>query len=76
MGDRGGGYRVWAGRPVERRSFGRFRLDMEIILKRIFRNWDRGMDWIDLAQDRVRWRAVLNAVTNFGGSIKFGGFLD
>jgi hypothetical protein len=23
-----------------------------------------GMDWIDLAQDRVRWRAVANAVMN------------
>ena len=22
-----------------------------------------GMDWIDLAQERDRWRAVLNAVT-------------
>ena len=23
-----------------------------------------GMDWIDLAQDRGRWQAVLNAVMN------------
>ena len=35
-----------------------------IILKRIFEKWDGCMDWIDLAQDRDRQRAVANAVMN------------
>jgi hypothetical protein len=26
--------------------------------------WGRGMDWIDMAQDRDRWRAVVNDVMN------------
>jgi len=34
---------------------------MGIILRWIFRKWERGMDRIDLAQDRNRWRALVNS---------------
>jgi hypothetical protein len=39
-------------------------LDGRIILKWIFEKCDEGTDWIDLAQDRDRWRAVMIAVMN------------
>jgi hypothetical protein len=35
-----------------------------IILSWIFERFDRGTEWIDLAQDRDGWRAVVNTVMN------------
>jgi hypothetical protein len=37
---------------------------MGIILKWIWKKYDGDMDWINLAEDRHRWRAVVNAVMN------------
>jgi hypothetical protein len=37
-------------------------VDDRIIIKWIFEKLHKGTDWIDLAQDRRRWRAVVNAV--------------
>jgi hypothetical protein len=39
-------------------------VDGRIILKWIFKKWDGGMDWIELAQDRDRWRVLVNGVIN------------
>jgi hypothetical protein len=39
-------------------------LDGRIILKRILKRLDGGMDWIDLAQNRDRWQVIVNTVLN------------
>jgi hypothetical protein len=39
-------------------------VDGRRILKWIFKKWDGSMEWIELAQNRDRWRALVNAVMN------------
>jgi hypothetical protein len=59
-------YGVLVGKPEGRRAFGRARHRWVIIFKWIYekRNGARGMDGVDLAQDRDRCWAVANAVMN------------
>ena len=58
--------KFWWGNLSERDHLENPGLDGSTILKWIFRNWDGGgdMDWVDLAQYRDRWRALVNAVMN------------
>jgi hypothetical protein len=57
--------RFWWGNLKERDHWGDPGVDGRIMLRWIFRNWDvEGTDWIDLAWDMDRWRALVNAVMN------------
>ena len=40
-------------------------VDGRIILRWIFRKCKGGIDWFELAQNRYRWRARVNAIINF-----------
>jgi hypothetical protein len=52
------------GRPEGRQPLGRPRRRWEDNMKMDLQEVGWGMDWIELAQDRDRWRAVVNAVMN------------
>ena len=39
-------------------------VDGRKILKCKFNKWIEGMDWNDLAQDRIRWQAFVNKIMN------------
>jgi hypothetical protein len=55
----------WWGNLRKRDHWGDQGVDRRIILRWMFRKWGvGGMDWIELAQDRDSWRALVNAVMN------------
>jgi hypothetical protein len=64
MGKRGA-YRILVGRPEGRRPLGRLRRRWEDNIKMDLQEVEWDMDWIELAQGRDRWRALVNAVMNF-----------
>ena len=60
-----GVHKVLVGKPEGKRPLGRPRRRWEDNIKIDLQEvgcW--GMDWIELAQDRDRWRALVNAVMN------------
>ena len=60
MRERRGVYRVLVGKPEGKRPFGRPRYRWEDNIKRDLQEVEcGGMDWIELAQDRDSWRALL-----------------
>jgi hypothetical protein len=65
MGERKDAYRVLVGKPDRRILLERPRYRWEDNIKIDLREvgW-RSMDWTDLAEDRGKWRAVVNAAMN------------
>ena len=63
--ERRGLYRVLMGKPEGKRSLGRLRRRWENNVKMDLEEVGCGsMDWIDLAEDRDSWQALVNAVMN------------
>jgi hypothetical protein len=65
-------YRILVGKPEGKRPLGRPRSRWVDNIKMDLREigWD-AVDWIDLAQDRDQWKALVNTVMNLRGSVKY-----
>ena len=65
MGESSGVFRVLVGKPEGKRPLGRLRHSWWDSIKMDLQEVGcDGMDWIDVAQDRYRWWALLNVVMN------------
>ena len=65
MGEGRGVHRVLVGKPEGKRTLGRPRCRWEDNIKMDLQEVGRGCgDWMELAQDRDRWRAVVGTVRN------------
>jgi hypothetical protein len=65
MGEKRNAYRLLVGKPEGKRPLGRPRRRWADCIKMdISEIGCGGVDWIDLAQDRDKWRALVNAVMN------------
>ena len=64
MGEGRGVHRVLVGKPEGKRPLGRPRRRWEDTIKMDLREVGRGGDLMELAQDRDRWRALVNTVMN------------
>jgi hypothetical protein len=64
-GEKRNAYRIWVGKPERKRPLGRPRRRWEDNIRMDLREIGWGdMDWIDLAQDREHWRALVITVMN------------
>jgi hypothetical protein len=64
-GEGRGVYRVSVGKPEGKRPLGRTWRRWEDNIKMDLQEVDvGGMDWLELAQNRDRWRAIVNSVMN------------
>jgi hypothetical protein len=59
-------YRILVGKPEGKRPLGRpRRRGMDSIKMDLRERGWGGMDWIDLAQERGQWKALMNTVMKF-----------